>query len=182
MTTFIPVDSDGRLWQVNNLLSEEQVQHITQINWQSARTDRAQGQHFWLRKQVVWDDPVVQLPARWHDDKLAQINSAAGTDFVHAGGVFWIDYPGFDCAMHTDGHLPNSLQMYWIVPGPDYGTGFYRYRSRDSLLYQFSSVVNTGYLMLNHLNPDGSQPLLWHAMFNPVPEGFIRVSSYWQFT
>jgi hypothetical protein len=73
------------------------------------------------------------------------------------------------------------MQLYWTVPGPDWGTGFYRYKDPDSLLYQFESRPNSGYIMLNHLNPDGSQPLLWHAMLNPVPAGHIRVTSYWQF-
>jgi hypothetical protein len=73
------------------------------------------------------------------------------------------------------------MQVYWTVPSPDYGTGFYRYKTLDSVLYQFQSRPNSGYIMLNHLESDGSQPLQWHGMFNPVPEGTIRVSSYWSF-
>jgi hypothetical protein len=112
---------------------------------------------------------------------LPQINHALHTDFSRAFGNFWLDEPGFDVAMHTDGHLPAVMQLYWHQPGTDYGTGFYRYRTRSSLLHQFRSEPNTGYIMLNHLDDDGSQPLQWHGMFNPVPLNMYRVSSYWYF-
>ena len=84
-------------------------------------------------------------------------------------------------ALHTDGHVPTAMQLYWTVPGTEFGTGFYHYKNLDAILYQFDSRPNSGYIMLNHLNPDGSQPLLWHAMLNPVPANTVRVSSYWRF-
>ena len=79
------------------------------------------------------------------------------------------------------GHLPAVMQLYWHQPGSEYGTGFYRYHTESSLIHQFTSDPNTGYIMLNHLDPDGNQPLQWHAMLNPVPDGTYRLSSYWHF-
>jgi hypothetical protein len=170
----------GRLWQVTNLLPELQAQEILDVDWLSLTSDPAET-NLNLRRQIAWDDPVKQHVGQYINDQLPAINLALGTEFAQAGGHFWIDLPGFTCSMHTDGHLANSMQIYWITPGAEYGTGFYTYKNVNSLLYQFESRPNLGYIMLNHLNADGSQPLQWHAMLNPVPPGSIRVSSYWQF-
>lgn len=172
----------GRLWQVRDLLAKEQVEDILTTQWLSLATDVSSEQELWLRRQVMWNDPCAQRLGGYINSQLDKINSALTTKFTLLGGHFWIDLPGFTVDMHTDGHLPNSMQLYWLVPGPEYGTGFYQYRDRQSLIYQFDSQPNSGYIMLNHLNDDGSQPLQWHAMFNPVPDNTIRVSSYWQFS
>ena len=180
MPKFAQVDAEGRLWQVTDLLPLEQVDTILNINWTGLATIKIPQQNFWLREQVHWNEPGIKSACDAITAQLPAINQAVGTTFTQCGGHFWIDQPGFDCPMHTDGELQNSMQIYWIAAGPEYGTGFYN-NKRGDRLYQFASLVNTGYLMLNHLNEDGSQPLMWHAMFNPVPAGTIRVSSYWQF-
>jgi hypothetical protein len=171
----------GRLWQVRDLLPQEQFDEIASTDWSSMRTHQSHGQESWPRQQVAWTDPVAQRYSRYINAGLPEINSALGTDFERSAGHFWIDLPGFRCDMHTDGHLSNAMQLYWIMPDHTYGTGFYRYNNTDSLVYQFASKPNTGYIMLNHANSDGSQPLQWHAMLNTVPVGTIRVSSYWYF-
>ena len=181
MSLFTPVDDRARVWAVEDLLPVEQAEEIIAADWMDLAWSPSGGQESWPRRQIAWDDATAQRLGRYITDQLPQINHALGTEFVACGGRFWVDLPGFTVDLHTDGHVPNSMQMYWLVPGPDWGTGFYRYKSRDSLLYQFSSRPNTGYIMLNQPEPDGSQPLLWHGMFNPVPPGHIRVSSYWCF-
>ena len=180
MATFVNI-IPGRLWQVTDLLPANELADIQAVDWLSLSTHTSDGQESWYRRQVAWDDPVCQRIGQYIDCQLPAINSAIGTDFKQSGGHFWIDSPGFTVSIHTDGHLPNAMQLYWIVPDETYGTGFYRAKTNDSLMYQFSSRPNSGYIMLNHFNSDGSQPLMWHAMLNPVPNGHIRVSSYWQF-
>jgi hypothetical protein len=172
----------GRLWAVKDLLSADQVNEILATDWRSLPWSNSPQQQGWLRREIAWDCPETQRLSQYFNSQLDIINQGIGTNFTQAGGQFWIDLPGFTCNMHTDGHLANSLQMYWIAPGPEYGTGFYHYKNKATILHQFLSQPNTGYLMLNHLNDDGSQPLQWHGMFNPVPPGAIRVTSYWQFS
>ena len=181
ITKFAPVDDRGRIWQVEDLLPPDQLQELLTADWQNLAWSPGGGQESWLRRQVNWNDPHAQKLGRYITVQLPIINSALRTDFKQCSGHFWIDQPGFTVGLHTDGHVPNAMQLYWTVSGPEYGTGFYRYKNKNSLLYQFKSISNTGYIMLNQLDQDGSQPLLWHAMLNPVPEGTIRVSSYWQF-
>lgn len=181
MAQFRPVDDRGRLWQVSDLLPPAQAAEIVATAWDSLTAGPSNGQELWRRQQVLWSDPTAQRYSSYINVCLPEINQALGTNFGRAGGHFWIDQPGFEVSMHTDGHLLNAMQLYWTVPGPDWGTGFYYYRNPETLLYQFESRPNSGYIMLNHANDDGSQPLLWHAMLNPVPEGHIRVTSYWSF-
>jgi hypothetical protein len=181
MTQFTPVNSDRRLWLVEDLLDPAAVNDILAIDWPGLARTRIPQQHFWLREQVEWNEPRIQSINQAINSRLPEINQALGTEFTQAGGVFWIDYPGFVCHMHTDGHLKNAMQLYWLAATEEYGTGFYNYKREDSLLYQFRSRTNTGYIMLNDLDASGAQPLQWHAMLNPVPEDTIRVTSYWQF-
>jgi hypothetical protein len=177
MSKFTTV-TPGRLWQITDLLPDNELTDILSTDWLSLRTHAAELQN---RCQVAWDDPNALRIGQYITNQLPQINQTLGTTFTKSGGHFWIDYPGFTVDMHTDGHLAASMQLYWTMPGPEYGTGFYYYKRQDTLLYQFASIPNSGYIMLNHLNEDGSQPLQWHGMFCPVPLGSIRVSSYWQF-
>lgn len=179
MTSFQEI-VPGRLWQVENLLNPAQVKEIINIDWLSLPWKSLQKKNF-PRREIIWDCPQIQKAKIYIDNKLLEINQATGSNFSGCAGHFWVDEPGFVVDMHTDGHLDNALQMYWIVNDETFGTGFYNFKNRDTLLYQFKSVCNTGYFMLNHPNEDGSQPLQWHGMFNPVPAGTIRVTSYWHF-
>ena len=179
MTQFIPVVQD-RLWQVEDLLPAAQAEEIVATAW-FALTQEPGPANLDHRRQIAWSDTTALRYSEYINQCLPEINQALGTEFKSMGGHFWIDLPGFRCDLHTDGELANSMQVYWTVPGPDYGTGFYYFKDPEQLLYQFRSTPNSGYIMLNHPNPDGSQPLQWHAMLNPVPAGTIRVTSYWYF-
>lgn len=181
MAKFTQIDNHGRLWQVQDLLPPEQAEEILATDWMSLPNSLSVGQESWSRRQVDWDGPVAQRYSRYINQWLPDINQALNTEFRSSSGHFWIDLPGFIVSMHTDGHAATAMQLYWTVPSEEFGTCFYRYKTTDSLLYQFLSRPNSGYIMLNHLAQDGHQPLQWHAMLNPVPENTIRVSSYWRF-
>ena len=174
----------GRLWQVTDLLPQNQVEEILATDWLNVPWTKASKQETWLRREILQDSTIIQPLNGYICEMLPAINSALGTSFERMAGKFWVDNAGFTVGMHTDGHLPTAMQMYWNMPNhsQDYGTGFYHYKKQNSLLYQFLSRPNTGYIMLNHLNEDGSQPLQWHGMFNPVPNKTIRVTSDWLFS
>lgn len=167
------LDSEHRLWSVSDLLTAEQVAHILSLDW----LNLVANPHYLRHRLSVEVDQLDHID-RWFLDLLPDINRALNTQFTRIYGQWWLDLAGFHCPLHTDGHLPNSIQMYWAAPGEQYGTGFYHYKDERSLKHQFLSRVNTGYIMLNHANADGSQPLQWHAMLNPVPQGAWRLSSY----
>ena len=181
MTKFTAIDPDRRVWAVEDLLEPEQVQDLLSLDWLNLPWVRGGGQETWVRRSIDWQDPDVQRVSRYITDRLPVINQGLGTEFTACGGQFWLDEPGFTVAMHTDGELRNTMQIYWVNASDDYGTGFYYHKNRSHLMHQFASKTNTGYIMLNNVNADGSQPLLWHGMFNPVPAGHYRLSSYWYF-
>ena len=181
MPSFSTVDPAGRVWLVEDLLPADQAEEIVTTDWNSLPWHMGPLQNHLRRKHIQPDHPTVARLSSYISDQLPVINQALGTDYTLATGSFWIDQPGFQISMHTDGELPTAMQLYWIQPGPEWGTGLYQYNDINSLIYQFISRPNSGYIMLNHANPDGSQPLLWHAMLNPVPPGTVRVSSYWLF-
>jgi len=181
MAQIQPVDEAARLWSVQDLLPPDELADIMATPWLDLAWSPSGGQESWPRRQVNWNATQAQRLSGYINAQLPVINLALGTEFTQSGGHFWIDLPGFTVPLHTDGHVPNSMQLYWTVPGVEWGTAFYRYKQTDSLIYQCASRPNTGYIMLNHLAEDGHQPLLWHAMLNPVPEGTIRVTSYWRF-
>jgi hypothetical protein len=179
MTQITPVDNLKRLWQVEDLISAEELTDLLSVDWLSVDWKRGPGQEGWKRRLLDWDRPEVIRVNQHIQKQLPKINAALGTNYTNFGGQFWLDEPGFDVAIHTDGELPSAMQMYWVAPDETYGTGFYFYRSTNTLQHQFMSRPNTGYILLNHVNEDGSQPLFWHGMFNTVPEGAYRLSSYW---
>ena len=167
------LDTHGRLYEIKDLLAPDQLQEILRQNWLNLPTQPGNLQH--RRSVDVSEIPHIE---RWITDLLPEINRRLDTAFDQIYGQWWLDLPGFHCPLHTDGHLPNALQMYWIAPGEQYGTGFYDYKDQRYPKHQFFSRPNTGYIMRNHANADGSQPLQWHAMLNTVPPNTWRLSSY----
>lgn len=172
------LDQVNRLWAVSNVLEPTLVQEIQTFDWLNA--DHEDG-NLSYRRQIritgqieIFEKSMLSL--------LPEINRQLGTNFKTMFGQWWLDLENFHCDLHTDGHLPNSMQIYWLAPSTEYGTGFYHYKSKDHLKHQFHSVANTGYLMLNHLDQDGSQPLQWHAMLKRLGPGMVRLTSYHIFT
>jgi len=171
-----PLDSDKRLWAISDLLPADTVAQIQTFHWLSAEHEPVNLDH--RRKIQIDTNTETRSFEKMPKDLVPEINTRLGTKFRVAYGNWWLDLANFWCDMHTDGHLAYSMQMYWVCPGSEYGTGFYNYKNRNILKHQFLSVPNTGYIMLNHLEPNGSQPLQWHGMFHPVAPGTIRLSSY----
>jgi len=182
MTDISCVDDRGHLWQVKNLVSDTELADIVAIAWDQLPNRLMQSQENLSRKTFDPELGDVRRAGSYITNKLDVVNRLLGTSFQRCSGHFWMDLPGFTIPMHTDGHLTNVMQMYWIAPGPEFGTGFYFYKDTASLQYQFLSRPNTGYIMRNHMSKEDYQPLHWHGMFNPVPPGCIRISSYWYFS
>ena len=118
MAIIIPVDDRARLWSVQDLLPPDELADIMATDWSSLAWSPSGGQETWARRQVNWDDATAQRFGQYINAQLPEINRALGTEFRQCRGHFWIDQPGFTVPLHTDGHVPNAMQIYWIVPGP----------------------------------------------------------------
>ena len=176
MTEIINTDGTGRIYQINNLLPDAEVADVMSTDWLALPWRRGELQEHWPRRWIT-DCPRLNQLNSYVDSKFNLIKHLTGKDFSNMQTHWWVDEPEFTVAMHTDGHLPYTMQLYWDVPSEDFGTVFYYYKKVDSVRYKLLSIPNHGYLMDNHCEND-FQLLHWHAMLNKVPEGKIRVSSY----
>lgn len=181
MIKITSVEPTHRIWQIEDLLPAAQVAQILALDWINISWHRGLNQEHWPRRWLDQQDPVIRSLNQAVHNLIPEINQVIGTNYARCNSYWWVDEPGFTVSIHTDGEMQNSLQMAWIAPSDDYGTRFYHDRAGNQLMYQSLGRTNTGYIMLNHPNEDGSQPLHWHGMLNPVPDNTYRVSSYYQF-
>jgi hypothetical protein len=175
-----------RVFQVADLLPQHLVDQILAKDWLAAPWQKQDMQLDWLRRALTTDaDPMLIEASDYITSLQPQIAELCNIkfDFTSNRGntVWWLDEPNFTVGIHSDGELPSTMQIYWISPNDKLGTIFTNARSPHDPYKTFVPEVNTGYIMLNGPNPDGSQPLLWHGMLNPVPAGTFRVSSYTTF-
>ena len=174
-----------RLFQVTDLLPQTLVNKLLAKDWKTANWHKQEGQFDWLRRALITDeDPVLVEVNEYIATLQPVISDVCGVKFqypINRGNtVWWVDEPGFTVGTHTDGELRSTMQIYWVSPTEKLGTFFSEFK--DCKPYKkFIPTPNTGYIMLNGPRPDGSQPLLWHGMLDPVPAGTFRVSSYTTF-
>jgi hypothetical protein len=174
----------NRLFLIEDLLPQELVEQVLAVDWENVPWQRGQAQETWPRRQLKYNSiPVLVKVNEYITSIVPAIGDAIGVEYEFPDTNWWVDEPGFTVDMHTDGHLPATMQLYWSMPNnsTDYGTAFYSSKRQLDLIKRFDSIPNSGYVMLNQLNEDGSQPLQWHNMPNPVPKGTLRVSSYTHF-
>jgi hypothetical protein len=181
MSTITSIDPTNRIWQVVDLLPTEQTAEILAVDWLNMPWRRGHMQEHWHRRWINEQHPTIQKLNLYVHNQIPSINQALGTNYTRCNGAWWLDDPGFIVSIHTDGEMLNSLQMAWIAPSDDYGTRFYFDKAGHHLMYQALGRTNTGYIMLNHQDENGAQPLHWHGMLTPVPSGTFRLSSYYQF-
>lgn len=175
---------DDRLYKVSNVLPDELVQQLVELNWLNFpyyTDDRMPNRQSMYLHGL--NDIVTQAEVIFHN-LYTQIEETCNIQFVreeHVNTSWWYDSPGFRVPLHTDGQLPSTLQLFWSAAGEQYGTKFYNSKQVHDVKYDFPFIPNTGYLMLNCPDIDGAQPLQWHGMLNPVPEGTYRLTSYTRF-
>jgi hypothetical protein len=176
------VDDRGRLYAIEDFYPDELFARLLELEWNTQPWAREDQQEMWARKSLLkYDIPVLKEASDYVASLTTWFESTFGIKFefdANAGNTnWWVDQPGFWVPMHTDGELPFSMQIF-IKGQPNLGTEFYKHNSEQYLIRKFDFKPNTGYVMLNHKNDDGSQPLQWHAMLTHVPEGEYRVCSY----
>lgn len=177
-----PVDDTNRLFYVTDIFPQELVDQLLALDWNNLNWNSQQAQEMWLRRSINRDkypvlreasDCIAKLQP-WVADRLG---IKFNWDLNIGNTVWWVDQPGFWAPMHTDGELPLSLQIFWVGQ-PNLATSFHNFGQETNYRAKFEFKPNTGYMMLNMSEPDGFQPLNWHAMLNKVPEGTYRVTSY----
>ena len=170
-----------RLFLIKDFLTQDLLNQLSTIEWATISADQQEPSGQLHRRKMPFNSHSIMTTFDHYVwDNLKTIESATGVEFDGKRPVtaWWYDEPGYVCPIHTDGHLVSSMQLYWYGATEDYGTVFYNSKNPDDTLYKFKFISNSGYLMLNQLNEDGSQPLQWHGALNIVPVGMYRLSSY----
>jgi hypothetical protein len=174
-----PTDDTRRLFQVEDFVSPELLAELQQLDWTSIPWTRQPLQESWPRRLLDPTHPTLDKVVTCVNNAMKQLCEECRIEvkeFVNTS--FWLDEPGFTVSLHTDGQLPGSMQLFWVMPTEQHGTVFYNSNRPEDVRFAPKGIPNTGYIMLNKLNEDGSQPLHWHGMLHPVPPGTIRVTSY----
>lgn len=176
------IDHYHNLFLIENVFPKNIVEQVLATDWLSLPWQRQQGQEHWLRRRI--DNLAVEWIDEW-DQSLQQllpmIEYQTGINLQMASTqntAWWLDEPGFTCAMHTDGEMPGAMQLTWIGANSQLATAFYHYKNPESLRHQFEFKPNTGYIMINSPDKNLARHLQWHAMLNPVPVNSFRLTSY----
>ncbi len=175
----IAVDQDQDLFSVSHIVSQDLEQKILSTPWIELDFVRQEGQENWPRRRIL----EHQLP--WLDQWQQEISDHWPLLETHlqvrlepyAGTAWWIDEPGFTCAIHTDGEMPGSLHLSWIGD-TNLGTTFYHSKNSEHVRFCQEFGPNLGYAMINQANSQGYRHLQWHGMLVPVPVGTYRLTSY----
>lgn len=182
-----------RLHQIENVFDEKIMQTVNSINWLEMPWHRGLGHEEWKRRRINETEEIINLN-HMMSPFIEKINEELNIDVNPNTVTWWLDEPGFTCGMHIDEFLPKTIQIYMICPNEEVGTTFYKpikpnkpfnefiFEMSQHPLYKFKSTPNTGYIMLNYQEHDGSTPLLWHDMKVPVPDNSIRLSCYYYTT
>lgn len=179
----------NNLFLLEDIVPNHLVTKISEMNWMVCEWTRHPAQDHSLRRKVNSRRFISEIHQYIEQAKI-QIEQVCNINFLQFDTTFeywldntswWVDEPGFDIAIHTDGTLPSSMQLFWIAPSIEYGTTFYNSKIPSDINVKFNSIPNTGYLMLNQPGEDNSQPLLWHGMLNTVPNDTFRLTSYTTF-
>lgn len=172
------VDSTNRLFLVEDILPKDMISQLHNVDWLSLEWKRPTAQEKWLRRELAITPELSTL-----NDSIAVclpvLEQECNVQFSSMYTTWWLDEPGFKVDIHTDGHLPSAMQLFWIAESEDFGTAFYNSKNRTDLRHQFMFCPNSGYLMLNGLDQHGAQPLQWHGMLKRTST--VRITSYTTF-
>lgn len=175
-----PVDSENNLFRAQDIVSAELAEQICQTDWLNMPWFSSPDQtNLPFRRKII--NQHIPWIEQWNAElshlwpKLEQLLDIKMLSVPETS--WWLDEPGFDCPLHTDGELPITMQLMWIG-NKDLGTAFYWYKNFDSLRFRVEFKPNTGYIMRNLPDSSGYRKLLWHAMMEPIPENSFRLTSY----
>lgn len=152
------IDNENNLFRVEHAVSAELAAKVIATDWLALPWQPQEGQENWARRRIV--DSAIPWIDQWHNEiisKWSTIEQQVGRQLhPYFGTAWWLDEPGFTCAMHTDGEMPGSMHLTWRGPG----TAFYWHQDPATLRYQTPSVPNAGYIMINQPDVAGYRRLL----------------------
>ena len=174
-----PVDHYNNLFAITDIIGKELEDKVTSTKWVDLPFTQQQGQETWPRRLILED--VLPWIDQWRTEMIATwptLVEKLGVKLQpYSGTAFWLDEPGFTCAIHTDGEMPGSLHISWIGDSA-LGTTFYHSKNSNNVRFRQKFTSNSGYAMINMPDQSGYRHLQWHGMLEPVPKNSYRLTSY----
>lgn len=173
-----PLNEHNTLFAVENiypaeLLVECQKQDIDNLPWEPLGAGiYTQAQT--PRRMLICDKPN---PLAMLDDyiraHIPAIREATGKSISNCCTRVWADYPGYAISKHLDNAegVYLTLQAYLNIGDIELGTHFSNSNVDEEYQHAIPYLPNFGYIMVN-------TDYNYHGMIKPVPENFIRLSSY----
>ena len=172
-----PLNPDKTLWMVEDVYPQSVIDACNEVDvanlpWEPLAADSVYSQASTPRRM-----PTVEYPhvfASLNDYVSAYIplfQETLGHAVTNCATRVWADFPGYAVNRHLDNEgVYASLQVY-LKHGPEnLGTCF-----SDSMEGDYKWILpykpNVGYLMYNTTSN-------YHGVREPVPNNFIRLSSY----
>lgn len=172
-----PLNEFNTLFSVENvypqeLIDECQQQSIDDVPWEPLGAG-IYTQYDTPRRMLVCESPNVFTKLNEYIKTLVpEIQSVTNKPITTADTRVWADYPGYTISRHLDNTegVYITLQVYLNEGDTDLGTHFSN--SMDgSYQYAIPYRPNFGYIMVN-------TDYNFHGMIRPVPNNFVRLSSY----
>ena len=182
--TVKPINGSRRLFSIQNVVEPEYLEKINQVDWLSRpfEMDDHSISSSTFQRRILTEYLDLQKNIDKEIGKiLTAINSESGNDYKLIGATWQICEPGFVCPMHTDGHKPNVMIIYWQAPGIEWGTTFYNTNSPADVWYEFPAVPGTGFFANYETGHGEPWPEMWHASLKAVPENSYRLLTQYEF-
>ncbi len=176
-----PIDSTPDLFKVDEILPWDLIRQIEKEDLWSYPWEFQNMQNSWKRRKLIIQNTLLAQVDYYYNQVLDLI--AEETKIIwenkHCNSSFWLDYEGFDCAVHLDGEERNftplmAMQVFLSESESNLGTVFYHDEQGKNIRYECPYKINTGYLQFNHARQ-------WHGMPNRILPGELRLSSYTYF-
>lgn len=182
--TVEPIKGSRRLFSVQLAITPEYVKRLNQVDWLSRpyEMDDHSSESDTFQRRILTECLDVQAMIDVEIQKLVpKINEIAEKNYTSVGSTWQICEPNFVCPMHTDGHKPNVMIIYWQAPGVEWGTTFYNTNDPTDVWYEFPAVPGTGFFANYEPELGEPWPLMWHASLKAVPENHYRLLTQYEF-
>jgi len=178
------IKGSKRLLSITQAVDQNYLHQLNNIDWLTYSWIRDEYYHenSTFRRRIlqphcdlmqIIDSAILQL--------IPQINQLCNTEYMTCGSVWHLCENGFVCPLHTDGHKPNVMIVYWQTPGPEFGTTFYNSTDLSDIFHEFAGIPNTGFFVNYEPFDDGIWPEMWHASLMSVPMGRYRLLTQYEF-
>jgi len=172
-----PLNEFNTLFKVEDVYLAEviadcQQQNIDTFPWEPLAAGSIYSHANTTRRMLISEPPNVFATLNGYVQALIpEITEITGKSISNCCTRVWADYPGYTVSKHLDNDgIYISLQVYLNEGDETLGTHF---SNSDVGLYQHAIPYrpNFGYIMVN-------TSYNFHGMIRPVPDNFIRLSSY----